>query len=149
MSILAAVQARVPTSVLIQLTRPKDETATQSVDTTLLGYACDDAEADIETYCGVSFSDYSTDNRFLRLAVWRVLIILREYAPKGPGDGKAGSERERWEKDALALSKVTGRNRIGWTTSSNIPSSTATTDSEAFSSDFWRGYQPNPRSTDD
>jgi len=150
MPLVDEVTSRVPSQILISLTRPKDETATQSVDTTRLGIACSDAEAEVASYVGVTWADYSSDRRFIRLAVEWVLLILREDQDLGgAGNEKLAAEREKLEKRAQALAKVTSRDRILPETSSELTIEPEVEAGEergpAFTERFWERYRPEPR----
>ena len=119
MALADEVTARYPTNRLKQLTNPGVSTAT-SVNTTFLGYAVTDAQAEFEEIAGVAY-DNSNDNH-VNAAV-KMVIALLYLRGESPGEG-ANREYERAKESCEQVGRITGRNRIKPTTSSVLtPSS--------------------------
>lgn len=142
MSTLAtAVQARYSEDTLISLTRQKDS-ATSGINTTVLELACTDITAEFEVYVGKVFD--SANAKHLTVACMGVLAKLKSWSRESP-DASA-DEWDRWTKIARDLSKVTGRDRVSWTTTSQLTPSEEAPDGEevrpAFDADAFDGYAP-------
>ena len=113
MSTLAtAVQARIATSRLVQLTRPNDDTAT-TVDTTYLEYAVTDVEAEFQTWAQETFD--ATDARHLALGVAGVMSMLRLWKGQSKDEEAA---MDGWRKRCQEYAKTSQRRRITPTASS-------------------------------
>lgn len=88
MSTLAtAVQARVPTDRLIQLTR-KNSVGSTTVDSTVLEYAVTDAAAQFLISAGVTFDD--TNAEHIMLGVQGVMALLSMW------NGQEAGEKDRF-----------------------------------------------------
>lgn len=118
-TLIADVQARYPTQMLVELTRRRD-TDTNTLDTTatgILAVACDDIEdGDFPVYVQAEYD--STDRRHVALAVSGVLAKLKVWAREGVDGGQG--EWDNWVTRAQALSRVTGRDRITPVTTSEL-----------------------------
>jgi len=119
------VTNRLSSRRLIELTNP-DDNAAVTVDTTLLGYACDDAAAWLEMLAGVAYDD--TDARHIAVAISAVEFLLISWAgPQGeallrnrPGNETFNELRTRIEEQFGQLGAVTGRDRVKPQTTSNL-----------------------------
>lgn len=107
MSLETVVTARVSNQRLVHLTNA-DLQAQSTVNTTVLGLACDDAEGEFEVHVGVAFDE--TDARHIGPAVDLVILILKERGSAAVDT--LGDERERIVQRLKDLALVTGRNRI-------------------------------------
>ena len=137
MALSDEVTARYASARLIQLTNPGDQTAT-TVDTTFLGKAATDVEADFEIIAGVAYDN--SEARHVSVGVEGVIAKLYQRGEAAGGDADA---RHSAYLDRLAqLAKVTGRNRIIPTTSSVLtPTSERTTTSEVVPPEFdWPNF---------
>lgn len=105
MALIDEVTARYTTARLTALTR-QDDTTTATVDTTVLGNACDDVEAEIEVRCGVAYD--GTDARHVAYAVRGVIALLNYRA------GTQGSQAgwDGWTESLRSLGRVTGQDRL-------------------------------------
>ncbi len=105
MSLSTEVSARYSVARLTALTRQDDQT-TASVDSTVLGLACDDVEAEIEVRCGVEYDD--ADARHVAYGVRGVIALLSYRA------GTQGSQAgwDAWLESLRSLGRVTGQDRI-------------------------------------
>jgi hypothetical protein len=102
--------------VLTELTR-RGATDSTTVSTTLLQYACDDIQSgDFPTYVQTTYD--STNRQHVSVACEGVLAKLKLWARDGSDGGKA--EWDRWVARAQALARVTGRDRILPTTTSEL-----------------------------
>lgn len=97
MTLIADVQARIPSQTLIEWTNQRDATAT-SVNTTLLQSVCDDVESDLAVELGYT---YGAVNVPARDAAWMraqgvigVQIRLEMYATIGSDDLQ--KKYDRW-----------------------------------------------------
>lgn len=121
MALTDRVTARLTNQRLVELTNP-DSANSSTVDTDRLGYAADDAEAELEIYCGVAYDD--NDARHVAVAVDGVIYHLTRAA------GLVAPEIEkRWRDGLEALRKVTGNNRVTPRTSSHLTASREATTS--------------------
>lgn len=91
---------------LKQLTNPGVQNPA-GVNTTVLGKAATDVEADFKIYAGVEYND-SVDTH-VAAGINAVLAKLAQWA-EGAGS-TADSLREKYIEDLQALGKITGRNR--------------------------------------
>lgn len=105
MALSDEVTARFSTARLTALTRQDDQTSS-TIDTTILGFVCDDVEAEIEVRCGVVYD--GTDARHVAYAVRGVLALLNQRA------GTQGSQEawDAWTESLRSLGRVTGQDRI-------------------------------------
>jgi hypothetical protein len=146
MSLQSVVTARVPNQTLVDLTNQKDTDAT-TVDTTILGLACTDVEAEFEVYTGLAFD--ATNAKHVPVGVAGVLMTLREWIP-AKSDGTA-QDRERWVERCRALARVTSRDRIRITSSSELtPSDEVSGTAEVrpyFDRQDGAAFIPEPNST--
>lgn len=125
MALSTHVTNRLSNRRLIELTNPDDSSAA-SVDTTLLGYAADDAEAWLEMLAGVAYDD--DDARHVAVAISAVEFLLISWAgPQGeallrnrPGNETFEELRNRIEEQLRQLGAVTGRDRVKPQTTSNL-----------------------------
>jgi len=145
-SLQTEVTSRVPEQTLIDLTRQKDTNAT-TINVGLLGLACDDVTAEFSVYVNATLD--LTDARHVPVAVAGVLMTLREWLPARPeGTDK---DRERWIERCRALARVTSRDRIRITTSSELTPSEEVTGTESVRPYFDReqnaDFIPEPNST--
>ena len=143
MSLLTEVTSRVPEQTLIDLTRQKDTNAT-TVNTSLLGLACTDVTAEFAVYVNAALD--LTDARHVPVAVAGVLMTLREWLPARP-DG-IDKDRERWIERCRALARVSSRDRIQITSSSDLTPSEEVTGTESVRPYFdpadMRDFLPHP-----
>lgn len=100
-----AVQARIATKRLAQLTRPNDDTAS-TVDTTYLELAVTDVTAAFETYAQETFDE--TVDRHVALGVMGVVATLRSW--KGTDDDD--KQMESWRDSLEAMAKTRSRARV-------------------------------------
>jgi len=105
MALSDEVSSRYSTSRLTALTRQDDQT-TGSVDTTVLGLACDDVAAEIEVRCGVAYDN--ADARHVAYGVRGVIALLGYRA------GTQGSQAawDSWVESLRSLGRVTGQDRL-------------------------------------
>lgn len=115
MALTDRVQARLPTELLAQLTQ-KDSRQPSTIDTTVLGLACTDVEADIETFAGVAYDN--DDERHVAFAIRGVLLHLRVYQGRTEGAYERLRDWQRSLDENLRL--VTGNNRIRLKSSSDL-----------------------------
>lgn len=101
-----AVQARIATSRLVQLTNPNAPNAT-TTDTTYLELAVTDVEAEFVTYTSETFD--STNPRHVSLGVRGVVAKLRDWKGQDDADAKAW---ERWTEELVDYAKTAARARI-------------------------------------
>jgi hypothetical protein len=137
MALADDVQNRVKTATLVQLTNPNDVTAT-TVDTTQLGYAVADAEAEFTIETGLSYD--TTIAGHVLAGVSGVLYYLHSYA----GMERANVEglRTRWENALRKVASTLGNERrIMPTTSSVLDPSDETQDARPdHDRQRWDGY---------
>lgn len=114
MPLATHVQNRYSAQLLIELTNPDNADAT-TLDSTRLGLAAGDVEADFRIYAGTAYSD--TDARHIAAAVPGVIQKLRIYMGQV---ADVFAAEEDWQKRLRALGMVTGRNRIRPTLASNL-----------------------------
>lgn len=107
-----AVQARIATSRLVQLTRPNDDTAT-TVDTTYLELAVTDVEAEFQTWAQQEFD--ATDARHLALGVAGVVAMMRLWKGQSKDEEAA---IDGWRKRCQEYAKTSQRRRVVPTSSS-------------------------------
>ena len=92
---------------LKQLTNPGVQAAA-AINAAVLGYACDDVEADFETYCGVEY-----DNTVPRHVSVGVEGVIAKLAMRSEAAGATAiALHDRYIERLEALAKVTGRDRI-------------------------------------
>lgn len=113
MALADEVTARYPEPRLRQLTNGGTESAS-SINTTTLGYAATDVQADFKTYCGVAYDN--SDARHVAVAVEGVIAKLYQRG-EAPGS-KANALHDAYIERLTALAKVTGRDRLKPTTKS-------------------------------
>jgi len=118
-TLIADVQARYPSQVLIELTRRSstDSTTLDTTSTGVLQYACDDVQTgDFPTYVQVTYD--ASNRQHVAVACEGVLAKLKLWARDGSDGGKG--EWDRWVARAQSLARVTGRDRILPTTTSEL-----------------------------
>lgn len=146
-TLIADVQARYPSPVLIQLTRRgnTDATTLDTTSTGVLATACDDVEGgDFPVYVGMPYD--ATNRRHVAVACEGVLAKLKVWARDGSDGG--GGEWDRWVSRAQALSRVTARDRIYPVTTSELQPTQEVQDGETvrpyFDLDGADDYRPAP-----
>lgn len=102
MALSDEVTSRYPAVRLAQLTNPGDPTGTGSVDTTVLGLAATDVEADFEFEGGVNYDN--TNARHVAIAVEGVIAKL-EIRTENPGS-KAVADHDRYIERLRQLRRV-------------------------------------------
>lgn len=115
MALADDVTARLSTTRLQQLTNPDDPTAS-AVDTTRLGLACTDAQAEFETVAGIAYD--STVARHTALGVRGAIIYLEKFI--GLDGGEWRESHDRWIADMERLRNRTHNAWIAPQTSSNL-----------------------------
>lgn len=143
-TLLADVQARYPSQVLTELTR-RGATDSTTVNSTLLQYACDDIQSgDFPTYVQTTYD--ASNRQHVSVACEGVLAKLKLWARDGSDGGK--SEWDRWVARAQALARVTGRDRILPTTTSELEPTPEVDGTEVVRPMFDQGdfdeYRPGP-----
>lgn len=116
MTLIAEVQTRYPTQVLIELSNPRDPAAV-AINATKLQSACDGIENGYFPMF-VQKSYDSTDTRHVEVACQGVIALL--FRRGSATRDKANDEWGRWIEEARQLAKQTGRNRILPDTSSPL-----------------------------
>lgn len=107
MALADEVTGRYPATRLIQLTNAGDESAS-SIDTTVLGYAVTDTQADFKTYAGVAYDN--SDARHVAVAVEGVIAKLYQRG-ESPGS-KAESLHDAYIARLETLAQSMGRDRL-------------------------------------
>ena len=107
MALAAEVIARYPSSRLIQLTRQSNQSGS-SINTTILGLAVDDVEADFQIIAGVEYDN--SDARHVGVAVEGVIAKLARRAEAAGNTSEA--LHDAYLERLGQLAKVTGRDRI-------------------------------------
>jgi phage gp36-like protein len=125
MALIDEVKARYSNQKLINLTRPDDQNQ-NTTDDVLLQKAVDDTEADFEIYAGITYDN--TVNTHIATAILGVLYYLRLYTGRLT-DGTAKA-RADWIDNLKALGKVTARDRILPSTTSELEPSEEKRDGE-------------------
>lgn len=118
-TLIADVQARYPSQMLIELTRRRntDATTLDTGATGILATACDDVETgDFPVYVQMPYD--STNRKHVTVAVEGVLAKLKVWAREGVDGGQG--EWDRWVTRAGALAKNTSRARISPVTTSEL-----------------------------
>ncbi len=137
MALADRVTERIPAQVLTALTAAAP--GTTSADTDVLGYACDDVEADLRTWAGITYDE--TDARHVAAAV--AGVVLRLALMKGQAEG-AAQRYEDWQKalkDGLRL--VTHNDRILATTRSPLRPVKETATEPLFNAAWFENLIPN------
>lgn len=149
MSLASNVTARYGgsgSSFLIGLTNPFAPSAT-SIDSTQLGNACTDVQADFEIYAGAAYDD--TNALHVTTAVQCVIAKLKLYTGQF---ANAEAEVERCKASLVALSKVGARNRFLVKSTSGVTESDENPNGDTirpeFDSDRFRGYVPDNQPRD-
>jgi hypothetical protein len=141
MSLSAEVQSRYPAQRLVELTNPGSITAT-TVNTTILGLAATDVEADFQIVAGIAYD--GTDARHVKTAVEGVVLRLMEWL--AVGTKAAETIQGRWKQRLEDLAKVTGRDRPHFQTTSDLTPSEEVPSGETvrpkFDPEAFRGYVP-------
>ena len=106
MTLAAKVTARYPSQLLVNLTNPNSTDAGTTINTTILGLATTDVEADFQIHAGTTYDD--TDARHVTVATEGVIARLMEWT----GHAGAEQQKDRYMSRLNALEAVTGRNRI-------------------------------------
>lgn len=115
MTLLLHVTNRIKDQDLIGLTNPEDDDAT-TIDTTYLGYAVDDGQADFEMRAQTTYDDADKDH--IRLAVRGVVAYLHSY---GSAAGEAANKRmSDFHGDVDRYARHTSRARVEMETLSNL-----------------------------
>lgn len=104
MALADEVTSRYASKLLINLTNPQDPTAS-AIDTTTLGLACTDVEADFQIYANVAYDGSVATH----VAVATEGVIHKLEARSGHVNAKA--ELDAWRFRLLDLAKITGRDR--------------------------------------
>lgn len=147
MSLQSEVTSRVPNQTLVDLTNQKNTDAT-TVNTTILALACTDVTAEFSVVANQTLD--LTDARHVPVAVAGVLMTLREWLPARPES--ADKDRERWVERCRALARVTSRDRIQITSSSELTPSEEVTGTESVRPYFdpadMRDFLPRPNPTE-
>lgn len=113
MALSDEVTSRLSSRRLIELTNPDTPGAT-TVDSTRLGLACTDTQADFEIHAGTAYD--GTKATHVATAIDGVIYHLSKS-----GDARVQAEVDkRWLARLDALSLVTGRNRIAPSTTSEV-----------------------------
>ena len=113
MALSDEVTSRYPNSRLIELTNAGDESAS-TINTTVLGLAATDAEAEFEEIAGLAYD--GTDDRHVRAGVKGVIALLYKWGAS-PG-AAADAAYDEFKEACESVGRVTGRNRVKPTTSS-------------------------------
>jgi hypothetical protein len=115
MALIDEVTARIPSQVLIELTNPRDNSAS-SVETTILGKACDAVEAKFEVYAQESYDGDVT--AIVEACVMGVVYQLRQWgsgisevAEKGMTAFREECERIRGVRARAAITPTTDSKR--------------------------------------
>jgi len=118
---------------LKQLTNPGVQTAA-AIDTDILGYACEDVEADFEIVAGIEYDN--TEARHVSVAVEGVIakLALRSEA----AGATAIALNDRYIERLEALAKVTGRDRILPVSATQLTPTAEKTGTETVRPDFDR-----------
>ena len=144
MSLSSNVQARYSTQRLRQLTNDGDQSAT-AIDTTVLGYACTDVEADFLVYAGLAYDDSTATH--VSVAVEGVLAKLRMRMDSAGSSAKEA--HDSYVERLRSLHLITGGDRVTPTTNSELyPSDenpdNVTTLRPAFDDDHFDDLIPEP-----
>ena len=131
MSLSTEVIARYPTGRLRQLTNQGDQSAT-TTDTTVLGLAATDVQADFEIVAGIVYD--GTEARHVSVAVEGVIAKLRVRSEAAGGG--ADTSHDRYIERLQGLAKVTGRDRIIPKTSSILTPTSEQLESETVRPSF-------------
>ena len=113
MALTDEVTSRYSAKRLQQLTNPGAPEGTGSIDTTRLGLAATDIEAEFETYCGVEYD--GSEAQHVSVAVEGVIALLKKRL-EHPDTG----DWDDWLGRANSLSLVTGRDKVSPSTKSTI-----------------------------
>lgn len=111
MSLSSRVQDRVPARRLRELTNANDRSVT-TLNSTILGLACDDVEGYFAEYCGVLYDDANEDH--VRVAVPGVVALLKAWASDDE------TSWEKWITRAEHAALVMGRDRFAPSSSSTL-----------------------------
>ena len=130
-------------SIFLRNLTNHDASGATTVNTTRLGLAADDAEADFVVYGQVAYSD--TDAAHVKAGVRGVLAYLRSYST---APGKASGEIDAFRDELKAIAKVSSRKRVTPTSTSVLTPSTPDTSAGSVRPDFdheqFDGISPNP-----
>lgn len=148
MSLSDEVQNRYDSQVLTELTNIRESDAA-SVDTTVLGRACDDIElAWFQQYAQQEYD--STDRKHILVAVDGVVALLQRWG--GKSSRVARIEWESWIASARDLASVSSRARIVPQSSSELTPSDEVSSGETVrpwsDPDHFRGLTPRNVPTD-
>lgn len=106
MTLAARVTSRYPSQLLVNLTNPNNTAAGTTIDTTKLGLATTDIEADFQIHAGIEYDD--DDALHVTVATEGVIARLMEWT----GHAGAEQQKDRYMSRLSDLAKVTGRDRI-------------------------------------
>jgi len=109
-----AVEARVPTTRLAQLTNINSASAA-TVNDTVLELAVTDTEAAFKTYAQLDFDE--TDARHISVGVYGVLAILEANKGQDPDEKRLAAWRDR----CFELARTTSRKRISPLVPAGLP----------------------------
>ena len=138
MTLASNVTARYATQLLVNLTNPNDSTAT-TINTTKLGNATTDVEAEFATIVGVAYDDSVATH--VAAAGIGVIGRLQEWT----GHASAAETISRYLARLNSLALVTGRDRIlPQSEGVLVPSEPdpAVTVRPPFDDDVWEGIIP-------
>lgn len=125
MALADEVTNRYPASRLKQLTNPNDQDG-GSVNTTKLGYAVTDVQADFTTYCATTYDN--SNSQHVVVAVDGVIAKLALW--QEAAGAQAEALHDRYLERLRALARVTGRDRITPKTKTVLTSSSEQTGTE-------------------
>jgi hypothetical protein len=137
MALTDEVQSRFSSQILINVTNPQNSAAT-TVDTTRLGNASTDVQADFQIEAGIAYDN--TVATHVNVAVDGVYAKLLIRAGQG---GKA--EHDEYIERLRALKLITGRDRISPSTDSLLSPSTDVIGAlPSFDRKNFAGFIPSP-----
>lgn len=106
MTLASNVTSRYPNQLLVNLTNPNTTTAGTTINTTKLGLAADDVEADFEIHAGIEYDD--SEPLHVTVATEGVIARLMEWT----GHAGAEQQKDRYMARLAAVAQVTGRDRL-------------------------------------
>ena len=110
MALSDRVTERFSAQFMVSITNPDDQDAA-SINTTLLGYAATDVEADFKVYAGIEYDE--TEDTHVSVAVQGVILKLQNRRSQGEPRSD-----DNWIERLKALAMVTARDRISPVTDS-------------------------------
>lgn len=133
---------RIPTHELAALTNPNDESGLTTVNTTILGYAADDAEEMFKTEYGETYD--SSNTRHILPGVRCLKIVLKHhYGSMDPE--KYDAEMKSLRDDAKQFRATSMNRRIGLKTTSELTTpqeNTSGQELEPSMHDVWKDVTP-------